>query len=149
MRHTDMAYASINTWTGELVEEFADMSDGDLFGVLDRAHRCYESDWSRRSIADRAKVMSAAAAKLRQNIDEYAAYPTLEMGKLTAQSRGEVELSAKILDYFAQNAEQFLKPTRIGGARAAARQTLPRRPNLGRVPLDFCQHTVQRIIRPP
>src|SRR5260370_5977238 len=137
MRHTDMAYASINTWTGELVEEFADMSDGDLFGVLDRAHRCYESDWSRRSIADRAKVMSAAAAKLRQNIDEYAAYPTLEMGKLTAQSRGEVELSAKILDYFAQNAEQFLKPTRIGGAARPRIQTPPSGTPLPHAALEF------------
>jgi succinate-semialdehyde dehydrogenase/glutarate-semialdehyde dehydrogenase len=143
-----MAYASINPSTGELVQEFRDISDADLFGTLDRAHHCYESDWSRRSVADRAKVMSAAAAKLRQNIDEYAAYPTLEMGKLIAQSRGEVELSAKILDYYAQNAEQFLKPTRIGGAADAVVQTLPIGVILGIVPWNFPYYQVARIIGP-
>jgi succinate-semialdehyde dehydrogenase/glutarate-semialdehyde dehydrogenase len=130
------------------VQEFRDISDADLFGTLDRAHHCYESDWSRRSVADRARVMSAAAAKLRQNIDEYAAYPTLEMGKLIAQSRGEVELSAKILDYYAQNAEQFLKPTRIGGAADAVVQTLPIGVILGIVPWNFPYYQVARIIGP-
>ncbi|HWS68972.1 MAG TPA: NAD-dependent succinate-semialdehyde dehydrogenase [Steroidobacteraceae bacterium] len=143
-----MAYASINPSTGELVQEFADIGDADLFGALDRAHHCYESDWSRRSVADRAKVLSAAAAKLRQNIDEYAAYPTLEMGKLTAQSRGEVELSAKILDYYAQNAEQFLKPARIGGAADAVVQTLPIGTILGIVPWNFPYYQVARVIGP-
>jgi len=143
-----MAYASINPSTGELVREFADISDADLFWALGRAHQCYESDWSRRSIADRAKVMSAAAAKLRQNIDEYAAYPTLEMGKLTAQSRGEVELSAKILDYYARNAEQFLKPARIGGVGDAVVQTLPIGVILGVVPWNFPYYQVARVIGP-
>ncbi|SOE97118.1 succinate-semialdehyde dehydrogenase / glutarate-semialdehyde dehydrogenase [Burkholderia sp. D7] len=143
-----MSYASVNPSTGELVNEFAEISDGDLFGVLDRAHKCYESDWSRRSIADRAKVMFAVAAKLRENIDEYAGYATLEMGKLTAQSRAEVELSAKILDYYARNAEIFLKPTRIAEVEDAIVQTLPIGVILGIEPWNFPYYQVARVIAP-
>jgi succinate-semialdehyde dehydrogenase/glutarate-semialdehyde dehydrogenase len=70
------------------------------------------------------------------------------MGKLTAQSRGEVELSAKILDYYAQNAEQFLKPTRIGGVADAVVQTVPIGVILGIVPWNFPYYQVARVIGP-
>ncbi len=33
---------------------------------------------------------------------------TLEMGKLIAQAKGEIELSADIFDYYATNGEDFL-----------------------------------------
>jgi succinate-semialdehyde dehydrogenase/glutarate-semialdehyde dehydrogenase len=41
---------------------------------------------------------------------------TLEMGKLIAEAKGEVELSANILDYYAERAEAFLKPQPIPDA---------------------------------
>jgi acyl-CoA reductase-like NAD-dependent aldehyde dehydrogenase len=45
---------------------------------------------------------------------------TLEMGKLIAQARGEVVLSADIFDYYAKNAERFLAPRR---------ETMPQQPD--------------------
>jgi len=45
---------------------------------------------------------------MRARIDQFASLVTLEMGKLIEQSRGEVVLSADIIDYYAKNAEHFL-----------------------------------------
>ena len=63
------------------------------------------TDWSHRSIADRASIVSAVATKLRERKDEFASYITLEMGKLVGSARTEVELSAAILDYYAKHGE--------------------------------------------
>jgi succinate-semialdehyde dehydrogenase/glutarate-semialdehyde dehydrogenase len=45
--------------------------------------------------------------------EELARLATLEMGKRIAESRGEVELAASILQYFADNAEAFLAPKKL------------------------------------
>jgi succinate-semialdehyde dehydrogenase/glutarate-semialdehyde dehydrogenase len=69
-----------------------------------------------RTVAARAQIVKRAAALLRQNADEYAGYMTIEMGKLAAEPRGEIELSAAILDYYADRAEEFLKPQPLAEA---------------------------------
>ena len=53
-------------------------------------------------------MVAKAAALLREHVDEFAGPVTLEMGKLIDQARGEVVLSADIIDYYAKNAERFL-----------------------------------------
>jgi len=58
-------------------------------------------------------VAAKAAAIMRERVDEFARPVTLEMGKLIAQARGEVLLSADIIDYYAQNAERFLEPHQL------------------------------------
>src|SRR5258708_1841847 len=102
-----MCYQTINPATGEIAKTFSQISDAKLEKAVGHAQTCYEDDWRYRSVAHRARVVSAAAAKLRQNADEYAHYVTLEMGKLIGTEQAEVALSAKILDYYAQNAEAF------------------------------------------
>jgi Aldehyde dehydrogenase family len=47
---------------------------------------------------------------MRQRRDYLARLVTLEMGKLLREAREEVDLSADILDYYADNAERFLAP---------------------------------------
>lgn len=47
---------------------------------------------------------------MRDRIDELASLATLEMGKLIGEARGEIELTASVLDYYAKNAEGFLAP---------------------------------------
>jgi len=46
----------------------------------------------------RAAVLKQAAAIMRGKSDQLAQYVTLEMGKLWNEAKGEVELSADILD---------------------------------------------------
>jgi succinate-semialdehyde dehydrogenase/glutarate-semialdehyde dehydrogenase len=50
---------------------------------------------------DRAKVLHKVAELMRQRKDEFAELITL--GKLVAQAEWEVNLSADILDYYADN----------------------------------------------
>jgi len=62
---------------------------------------------------DRADIVSRAAAMMRERVEEFASLVTLEMGKLLAESVGEVMLSADILDYYASHAESFLAPEHL------------------------------------
>jgi succinate-semialdehyde dehydrogenase / glutarate-semialdehyde dehydrogenase len=143
-----MRFSSVNPSTGELVQTFPDISDSDLERTISQAQRCYESDWSLRSIADRAKIVLAAATHLRANADEFAGYATLEMGKLTASALSEVRISAAILEYYANNAEAFLKPRPIEAVPGAVIKTCPIGVILGIEPWNFPYYQVARVVGP-
>src|ERR1700730_2653432 len=122
---TNMAYQTINPANGDVLKTFEDISDADLRAAVDHAQATYERDWRHRSIADRARIVKAAAAKLREHTEEYAGYVTLEMGKLIAEARAEVSLSADIMDYYADRAEAYLKTQYIPEAPGNSVETLP------------------------
>ena len=50
---------------------------------------------------------------MRDQKEKFARLPTLEMGKRIAESGGEVELSASILQYYPDHGETFLAPRPI------------------------------------
>ncbi|MDE7548723.1 NAD-dependent succinate-semialdehyde dehydrogenase [Acetobacter fabarum] len=102
-----MAYATTNPYTGEVVKTFADATDQEVQTALDAAYTAFQS-WRDTSFAERAKVMSAAARILRDNMDDYAALLTLEMGKVFGEAKAEVTLSAEIFEYYAEHAERLL-----------------------------------------
>ncbi|WP_176053145.1 NAD-dependent succinate-semialdehyde dehydrogenase [Paraburkholderia caribensis] len=143
-----MAYQTISPATGEVLRTFAEISDQDLDATLTRAHECFSNDWRHRSIADRARVVSAAAAKLRENAEEYAQYLTLEMGKLINESRGEVALSADILDYYADRAAHYLKPQVITEAPDCVVETHPLGVIFGVEPWNFPYYQLARVVGP-
>jgi len=89
-----MQFKSVNPATGQLVRTFEEISDRDLELALGTAHKAYETDWRLRPVAERARIVSRAAAILREKADEYAGYLTLEMGKRIAESHSEVAMSA-------------------------------------------------------
>ena len=104
-----MAYQSVNPYNGRVLKTFEELTDEQLEKALATAATCFEK-WRRTNFSERAAVVTKAAAIMRRRIDEFARPVTLEMGKLFDQARGEVELSADIIDYYAQNAERFLAP---------------------------------------
>ena len=108
-----MAYQTTNPFTGSTEKTFPDLSAAQLEEKLTKAHNCFKTDWSTRSFADRTTVLKRAAALMRERSQPMAELITLEMGKLIAQSLGEVALSAAILDYYADHAEQFLAPEKL------------------------------------
>jgi len=108
-----MLYQSINPYTEELVQEFPQHTNKQLEAIIDQAEKTYATDWSLRPLSSRRAILKKAAALLRANLDEHARGVTLEMGKLLREARGELLLSADILDYYADNAEQFLAPEKI------------------------------------
>ena len=104
-----MSYQSINPYNGELVENFEEHTDEQLETAIATAVTCFNS-WAESSFCDRAAIVAKAADIMRERADEFARLVTLEMGKLFAESVGEVMLSADILDYYAKHAERFLAP---------------------------------------
>ncbi|NHO32865.1 NAD-dependent succinate-semialdehyde dehydrogenase [Acetobacter fallax] len=107
-----MAYKTVNPYTNETTATFPDLKDTELSACLDQAQATYE-DWSTTSFADRRRIVKKAAQLLREQTDDYARLLTLEMGKLFRESQAEVELSASILDYYADHAEEFLAPQKV------------------------------------
>ena len=106
-KHT--SYQSVNPYDGKILKTFEQLTDEQLETALETAATCFET-WRRTTFAERAVVLAKAAAIIRARIDEFARPVTLEMGKLIAEARGEVVLSADIIDYYAKNAERFLAP---------------------------------------
>ena len=107
-----MSYQSINPYNSELLQSFDEQSDQQLESAIANATKCYEG-WRKLSYVKRATVVAKAASILRERAEEFARPVTLEMGKLFAESKGEVMLSADILDYYATNAERFLAPEQL------------------------------------
>jgi succinate-semialdehyde dehydrogenase/glutarate-semialdehyde dehydrogenase len=108
-----MAYKTINPYTEQLDRTFIEHTDAQLEEIIAKAEETYENDWRRRSLGERKAVVKRAASILREKIDEFAKPITIEMGKLFREAQGEVELSADILDYYADNAETFLAPEKL------------------------------------
>ncbi len=143
-----MAYQTINPANAEIIRTFPEISDRDLDSAVARAQRAYETDWRHRAVAARAKVVSAAAAKLREKAEEYAQYLTLEMGKLIAEARGEVSLAAAILDYYAARAENYLRPQSIAEAPGSTVETLPLGIIFAIEPWNFPYYQLARVAGP-
>ena len=107
-----MTYQSVNPFNGEVGQKYATATDAEVDSALQAADMCFKM-WRYASFQDRAVIAAKAAEILRQRVDEFANLVTLEMGKLIEESRGEVLLSADIIDYYGKNAESFLEPKTV------------------------------------
>ena len=107
-----MNYQSVNPFNGKILQTFDELTDLELEKALESATTSFEA-WRHTSFADRAAIVSKAAEIMRKHIEEFARPMTLEMGKLIGEARGEVLLSADILEYYAMNAENFLAPQHL------------------------------------
>src|ERR1700689_2112732 len=105
-----MAYQTVNPFNGEVLRTFDQHTDQQMEQMLVTADRMFREVWSRKPVRERAKVVGKAASLMLEQKEKFARLVTLEMGKRIAESRGEVELSASILKYYAENAEPFLAP---------------------------------------
>ncbi|MFD1557503.1 NAD-dependent succinate-semialdehyde dehydrogenase [Paraburkholderia silviterrae] len=143
-----MAYQTVSPATGQLIKTFPGISDAELEATLARAHTCYETDWRHRPVSERARIVSRAAARLRERAEEYAQYVTLEMGKLINEARGEVALSADILDYYAQHAENYLKTEVLEDARGCVVETRPLGVIFAVEPWNFPYYQLARVAGP-
>ena len=103
------AYQSVNPYDGKTLETFEALTATQLEKAIKTAETCFES-WRHTTFAERAVIAAKAATLMRERAEEFAKTATLEMGKLIAEARGEVALSADILEYYAWNAEGFLTP---------------------------------------
>ena len=115
-----MPYRSVNPATGEALKTFPEHTDRQVMDALAMADRAFRT-WSARPFSERSKIIGQCAQGLLKRKKELARLATLEMGKRIAESRGEVELSASIMQYFADNAEAFLAPRTFKSVTGDAR----------------------------
>lgn len=107
-----MAYKTVNPYTNEIVKEYSEATAQQLEDALQRGHELYRT-FKKQDMKERAKILHQVAAKIRERSDELARTCTIDMGKLFIEAKGEVELCAVIIDYFADHAQEMLKPEEI------------------------------------
>lgn len=143
-----MAYKTVNPFNGEEVKTFDDFTDEMLEKKLQTAQDDYEH-WRHTSFEERAKIIFQVAALMRQRADELAKLITLEMGKRIKESRGEIELSASIYEYYANNAEAFLADKKLEPQNGEAFiRTEPIGVLLGVEPWNYPHYQVARFAAP-
>jgi len=144
----DMTYQSVNPFDGKTLKTFDELTNAQLEMALETAEKCFET-WRHTTFAHRAKVVAKAAALMHAHVDEFARPVTLEMGKLIDQARGEVVLSADIIEYYATNAERFLAPQRLEPTSGEAHiESTPFGVLFGVEPWNFPYYQLARFAAP-
>jgi len=103
-----MEFKSINPYNGQELAIYTSQSESEVTSMLNKAAEVFTS-WKNIPISQRASLMVKAGNVLRENVEEYAQMITAEMGKPISESRAEVNKCAWVCDYYAENAEDFLK----------------------------------------
>ncbi|MGO1769183.1 MAG: aldehyde dehydrogenase family protein [Microbacterium sp.] len=120
--------------TGSAVREVPFLDAEGLERVLTRAEESFER-WRAWSFADRARVLRAVAAAMRDDVEHLALLMTEEMGKPIVESRGEVAKAAWAAEHYAEHAEAYLAPEAIASdATRSYVQHLPLGTVLGVLP---------------
>jgi len=146
-----MTYATTNPFTGETIKTFPDATDAQVKDAIAKADIAFHV-WKRTSFKERARILQNAADILRRDADDYAKLLTLEMGKLISEARAEVELSAKILEYYVENGEKLLADEPLVVADPAEGEAFLHHQPLGVIfcvePWNFPYYQVVRISAP-
>jgi succinate-semialdehyde dehydrogenase/glutarate-semialdehyde dehydrogenase len=103
-----MRIQSTNPFTNTLLEEFETFSSEKVATLVEQAERTFSS-WRRTDFAHRCRLMKKAASIMRDKKATYARTITLEMGKPIRESVSEVEKCAWTCEFYAENAEKFLR----------------------------------------
>jgi succinate-semialdehyde dehydrogenase/glutarate-semialdehyde dehydrogenase len=137
--------------TGELVKEYPTASDEQIEAAVAAAAKAHR-EWSRGStVAERAALIRRVAELHVERKAELAKIIQREMGKPLDQSEGEVDFSAAIYEYYADNAEKFLadEPIELVDGEGSA---LIRRGSvgvlLGIMPWNYPYYQVARFAGP-
>jgi succinate-semialdehyde dehydrogenase / glutarate-semialdehyde dehydrogenase len=144
-------YAVHDPREGTEVETYPTADDAEIAAALARADQAHRS-WGRTStVEERAALVRRAAELHRERKHELARLMMQEMGKPEGEAVGEVEFSAAIHDYYADNASTFLadEPVELLSGSGSA---LVRRTSLGVLlgimPWNFPVYQVARFAAP-
>lgn len=133
----------------EVVETFDSATDAEIQQVITKADEAFKT-WRNATYAERAEILSRAADLLRKRKSELAEIAALEMGKATPQGEWEINFSADIIQFYADNAEKHSQDQlleNIDGGKAIVRR-LPLGPVLGIMPWNYPYYQVARFVGP-
>jgi succinate-semialdehyde dehydrogenase/glutarate-semialdehyde dehydrogenase len=103
------AYAVVDPATGETIKTYPTISDEALKDAIGRAHAAH-AGWSKgKTVEERAAIIRRVAELHNERKQELGEIIVREMGKPIEQAVGEVEFSAAIYEYYADNAAELLK----------------------------------------
>ncbi len=146
-----ITYAVVDPSTGELVKEYPTATDEQIEAAVAAAAKAHR-EWSRNStVAERAALIRRVAELHNERKDELAKIIQREMGKPLDQSVGEVEFSASIYEYYADNAEKFLADepiTLLDGEGSALIRRSSVGVLLGIMPWNYPYYQVARFAGP-
>ncbi|MBA7571084.1 Succinate-semialdehyde dehydrogenase [NADP(+)] GabD [subsurface metagenome] len=91
----------INPATEEVMGEVPVANKEDIDKTIDIAQKSF-LNWSRENPRTRSKILHAAAERVREEAEKIAEILTLEQGKPLKEARGEIKVSADILDFYAE-----------------------------------------------
>lgn len=143
-----MSIQTINPATNKVIKSFNEMTDDAVNDAVTHAEEAFNS-WRKTSYEQRAELLHKVAAAMRAKKQQLAGLITLEMGKLIAQAEAEIDLSADIIDYYADNGAKFLadKPLYPKYGKAFIRNS-PIGVLLGVEPWNFPFYQVARFAAP-
>jgi len=98
----------LNPATEDVIARVADATPQDGIAALDAA-AAVEKDWAAAPARDRGEILRSVFETITARAEDLATLMTLEMGKVLAESRGEVKYGAEFFRWFAEEA------VRIGG----------------------------------
>jgi succinate-semialdehyde dehydrogenase/glutarate-semialdehyde dehydrogenase len=103
---------SINPTNGELITVYKEHSNKEVVEIIDTVDVDWQA-WKKTSFAHRKSLMQKAAQVLLDKKQEFAKTMSLEMGKPLAESLAEVEKSAWVCDFYADEAQNILADEHI------------------------------------
>jgi succinate-semialdehyde dehydrogenase/glutarate-semialdehyde dehydrogenase len=107
-RAASSTFDVLNPATDEVLIAIADASPADGIAALDAA-AAVQGDWAATPPRERGEILRSVFEAITARADEFATLMTLEMGKVLAESMGEVKYGAEFFRWFAEEA------VRIGG----------------------------------
>jgi succinate-semialdehyde dehydrogenase/glutarate-semialdehyde dehydrogenase len=143
-------YAVVDPSTGETVKEYPTITDDELRDAIARADRAHR-EWQGSTVAERASLVRRVGELHTERRKELADIIVSEMGKPVGQARGEVDFSASIYEFYADNAESLMadEPIELLGGQGSA---VVRRSSLGVLlgimPWNFPYYQVARFSAP-
>jgi succinate-semialdehyde dehydrogenase/glutarate-semialdehyde dehydrogenase len=102
-----MQFQTINPATEEAGEAYELLTDDALQQRIEHADQTFR-EWRKTSFAERSRLFYQLIAQMEQHKETYAQTITREMGKPIQQARRELDKSAWVCRYYADNAESFL-----------------------------------------
>lgn len=98
---------SVNPYNNQLLASYEQYSDEKIKSIIDEVHNSYDI-WCSEDFESRSELLKNLSNHLKANKRHYAELISKEMGKPISQSLSEVEKSASVCDYYAENGESFL-----------------------------------------
>ncbi len=144
-------YAVVNPATGETGASYPIFTAEQVENAVAAAKAAHDG-WSRSStVAERAALVRRVAELHRERREELAALIVREMGKPLEQALGEVDFSADIYEFYADNAENITADRPVAGLLGEG--TAVMRPSslgvlLGIMPWNFPYYQVARFAGP-